>query len=1242
MFGKVLTQNCFRRSAISCHAAGVDGEYRPGDTGRDEKVVQHGNAFGINQSCTSADILHTDLVKLTAASVNAFAKYDAIVSVEGDFEYEILLDGEVVEEDELVGLSKTHIISARYLNYTFSEVEVSASNVVANLTYSIPYNVVLTAKSNERILEEAVFKIDGVVIGEADVNGTVSFENLVGTKTITVSADGYNDASIIVSEETEEIVNLTYDVDGYVVSGENEIIDAKVTAGGVEVYTNDEGYFKICGISGGRYITVEKQGYTFEEATAVKKKTVTINGTYVVLVNVVIDGSQDISNYSLSLRSNETSETSVQVASTEGNLFTDLIGSYILEIKSTKQGEGAVNVSEFNPGYYSITEPCVRNFSSSGFQVSGVVKSGDIPIVGAKVEAVGQGSVSYTYTNAEGEYKFELLTEESEIKVSKTGYSFGEGIVVSETNEGVNFDATYTASGRIVIGNIGVAGVVVSNKETGETLATTDENGNYVISGISGQIEIVFAKEGYQFSGSKQVSSCEISETTSMIKVVVQAKSGTIDVVDFETYVNGELCNDELLVNVGDIITLSKEGYSFESVTVENTPKTYTVQATYKVSGSVASKDVAVESFEVFVNGNKIYGAVTGDKFEISGLSGENTIEVKKSGLTFTSQVVSGYSTEIVFNGTYAISGKIWVGGKALSGVVVTLSNEMNMSVTTGENGEFSFTGISGMFDLQFAKEGYGFTSITNKFGEQVFTVNATYSISGVVKSGSLFVKGATVSIGTGSETIAEVVTDENGAFTFAGVSEQVNLTIKKSGYVMQSIEGINDLSLNNVVNLKYSFTISFDVVGVTVYIKKNGSIQEEKFATLTGKTVTLTNLEGSNTLRFEFGTSVFTRNNIEIKEPSKTALEIQVTQVYNISGSVTAAVSSGSVGVAGVKVSSAVDGAYVVTDSNGNYTFNSVKKGQITIGGDGALEFEAKTVSKDGVYNFSLSSHEFAYFLYANGMKKADESPYLQVEGSGPVSGTAVGVSTTQNAYSVYKRDVNKNIIRKNQNIGEVILGVNPNVSLAALYLYTAGNEYDKVSNPKLWVEHLTEGATTHTYTNPNIYAFETTSGAKNGFKDIYGANPITDYVPYVINKNTISNSATVSVNGSYYEFTFILKGSEQTGYGIQIAKLGPSGTEFGQFSSISVKITITKDGWISSIYAVDKYTIYKTIMGSKTSVACESKITYAFTNYTDNDITKDVMTSLVVNKRHKASAQAYSLAAYDEYDVVSQVIYG
>ena len=35
-------------------------------------------------------------------TVNAFAKYDAIVSVEGDFEYEILLDGEVVEEDELV------------------------------------------------------------------------------------------------------------------------------------------------------------------------------------------------------------------------------------------------------------------------------------------------------------------------------------------------------------------------------------------------------------------------------------------------------------------------------------------------------------------------------------------------------------------------------------------------------------------------------------------------------------------------------------------------------------------------------------------------------------------------------------------------------------------------------------------------------------------------------------------------------------------------------------------------------------------------------------------------------------------------------------------------------------------------------------------------------------------------------------------------------------------------------------
>lgn len=1215
-----------------------------------------------NGRFTISDVLIGDEVKVSAKNyhfdensfsvgtsnsyvISAFAKYNArVAGVDGLSNIVIYLDGNEVQASALSGLSKIHNITASYSNYEFSTETVNFRNTVANLKYKMPYDVEITAKSGDVDLSNAKALVAGKVVANADEFGKISIEHIYGRNTITISCENYNSFKFEVQEATSKDVSLSYNVTGHISSGSTDVFGAKVESGSNFVLSANDGTFKLEGLEGTAQILVSKEGYSFDAQTVTHKSDLNFDGTYSITVDVMVDDGQDIDEFNVVLKdpSNPVLDVYQAVASESGVEFTELSGEYIL---MCKQGD------VFNSLNYVVDGPKHFVFSSSVYEVSGYVKTGDIPIAYAKVKT---GSL-FTFTDENGFYKFDCLTDAvSEISVVEMqGYVFSAPQFVSEDTENLNFTATYTAGGIILMGTNPIEGVEVFVNGSETKVATTDANGKFSVSGLSGQNVFSFEKEGYNFAETITVSGVETKTAHATVQVSVTVQTGDLNaggtvVEDYEIYVNGVRCLNlsAMTLSEGDEITFKKEGYEFDKIVISAAPQNYQVQATYKLAGKVVSGDVNLSDYEIYVNDKPATNIIfDGENFEISKLSGATKISVLKPGFTFADQTKNSYLTNLVFDGSYRVYGYTKIGKKALADVEVSCGET---TTETNESGYFEFSGITGNFDLEFEKDGYHFANVENKFGEQQISVEASYDISGVVKTGDLVVAQLQVILVTNEGVeIDSCVTNENGEFKFTQISGVASIMIpEQKGYSRASISGISDLTTGKVIKVQYEFTVDFGLPGVQVSL--NG-----KKETVLGNSRKFSGLEGTNEIKFELANTAFKLNDEIYTKYTITgpgSISFTATKSYNVSGYVKT--KGNKIPLSGMKVSLLTDTEICdITDENGYYELKNVAGDLVVNGFSGTLAIDSDS-SATKSYDFELADKAVINMLYANATEKIQNSPYLQVEGSGPVVGVAMGIETTQNAYSVYKRDANGNVIRKNQNTGEVvnavIMQVDPNVSFAAAYLNTPGNGYTSGSNPKIWYQKLDgKGNVSHTYSNaaPN----STVDAYVNSFK----SNPITSYIPYIINSTTIVDSSysNISQSGSNYVFSFNLntgKGT-QPGYETQIETLAPKGTTFLSWSSITLTFTITNDGWISKIHAKDVYKINQT-----TDVTVTSNIDYIFTNYTDNDIiysvndtsagryTVDVNKMLKVNKKNKAQAQSATIQNFKQYDILTNVIYG
>ncbi len=1142
--------------------------------------------------------------------LSAQAFYDATIVVNGLEGYTYLLDNN--ETDDLSGLYGEHNISVKYQDYIFTSYVVNFENTEAIIEYLVPYSVKLKIVSGALKINGAVAIIGNDGYG-ADANGEIVIDNLVLTNEIIISADGYNSNKITVNEETDDCVELSYDISGYVKVAENPVAMAEVKISEtLKTETNENGYFELKNLTGKCIISASKELFEFENEETIKQATVNITGVYKITGNVSIEGA-NIENYVIHLRDIESGEEEIVLTDANGNYsFENLSKTYFL------YATNSVGAVELKPVSYTLTGAGKYNFSSSGYSVSGYIKTKNIPIANVKVVA-GSESV---YTDANGYYHFELLTQACSIYAEKEGYEFSSAIDVNDTKENADFSATYELKGKVVVDSVSISGVKVT---IGGQVVYTDENGEYKVSGLEGEVSALFEKEGFEFSTSSNTftGSGEIVITSKIVSTAI-VKTGDIRVYNFKCYIG----NDEQPVEngvarftaeKGTVVTFEKDGYVISSITIDG-PMQYEAQASYTISGKVLSGTIAIARTYIYIdkntNKNPVAVTNTSGEFTISGIVGLKTLEFENAGFTIGNVEVNEATNRVVVNATYKIYGTITVGSRTLEGVKVTCGTD---EITTLADGKFEFLNVSGIFGLTFEKEGYTFENISaDKFGEQKFTIDAAYSLSGVVKTGNIKIAGATI-VATLEKTGEEIetITDENGEFTLSGIKGIADIIVSKSGYLTTTILGFSDLANDIEAKLKYNVTVNFDIEGVAVYV--NGSKQ-----IVTNKTLSLTGLQGENTLRFELANTSFSLNNVKVKQPG--TLNITSTKSYSINGYVK---TDTGIAISNIVVASNA-GDVAITDDKGYYEFANVA-GSISIQDDNITK-ETKNITADGEYNFIVSNQDFAYMLYANGYNNLNGAASVQIFGTGAVVGDAGITKTTQYVYSIFKRDNNGNILKQNLNYGDSVFGVDPKVSIVT-YLQAGTNvvKYEMLEDGN--VQNKTEA-------DHNIENF--TSASQSEYKSRFGEG-INDYTPYDITKSKITGYSNVVINSSGdYEFTLTIS-TLQPGYKQRVIAL--SGVDFPSdtFDLIELKFKVSKTGWIKQVDAHDKYKIKQGV-----EVSIDSNVSYVYYTNKSNlkiddmkfDTTIELKNSLKRSSQTELSAS--SVSAYSCTDVVSSVIYG
>ncbi|MDD5343973.1 MAG: carboxypeptidase-like regulatory domain-containing protein, partial [Smithella sp.] len=192
---------------------------------------------------------------------------------------------------------------------------------------------------------------------------------------------------------------------------------------------------------------------------------------------------------------------------------------------------------------------------------------------------------------------------------------------------------------------------------------------------------------------------------------------------------------------------------------------------------------------------------------------------------------------------TYGISGKVTLGGAALSGVTINLRGTSTTSVTTDTSGAFNITGLaSGKYTITPVKAGYIFTPSSAAVTVSGGTVTVPdfaatpgtplYSISGAVTGDVKYQVLITLS-GAGSAT---TWTDANGNYTLPNlVAGSYTVTPSLAGYTFALVSAAANISGSNVtvpnfVSTADSITYSqTDIEGIwNINILRKGTARKE------------------------------------------------------------------------------------------------------------------------------------------------------------------------------------------------------------------------------------------------------------------------------------------------------------------------------------------------------------------------------------------------------------------------------
>jgi hypothetical protein len=378
------------------------------------------------------------------------------------------------------------------------------------------------------------------------------------------------------------------------------------------------------------------------------------------------------------------------------------------------------------------------------------------------------------------------------------------------------------------------------------------------------------------------------------------------------------------------------------------------------------------------------------------------------------------------FNGAlvnYTLSGRITGGDDGLSGVTVNLSGSQNGTVTTDDDGNYSFNVTAeGDYTLTPSRTHYSFDpaniSLSNLSANETIDFSAAlnqHAITGsVTKADGSRLSGVTVTL-SGSQA-ASASTDANGQYSFPVLPAGGNylIQVSKQNYLFTPpSKAVNDLSADH----------SADFTGALVTYTLNGRITAAQEA-LSGVTVNLSGSQSGTVTTDDDGNYSFnvtaegnytltpSRTHYSFEPASKSLSTLSANETMDFSAALNRHVINGHVtkangtGLSGATLTLSGSGtATAITNTDGNYSFPGLPAGgsySVAVS-HGNYSFEVQTntwndLGASSVANFTgeLVDHQVGGVVTLNGVAL----PGVTITISG--SQTAVIAPDPDGSYSI------------------------------------------------------------------------------------------------------------------------------------------------------------------------------------------------------------------------------------------------
>jgi hypothetical protein len=638
---------------------------------------------------------------------------------------------------------------------------------------------------------------------------------------------------------------------------------------------------------------------------------------------------------------------------------------------------------------------------AENFQITGRVSDeNNLPVGGASVALTGSQSASTT-TDSAGLYHFSNLPTSGvyTVTVSKSFYNIAAPSKTFTTPAGdstADFVGTFkrfTISGHLTDdAGHALAGASVALTGSQAATATTDANGNYVLTGVGagGNYTVTPTKAHYAFtpqsrgfsnldgdkaadfaatllrhkiSGRVTKSDGSALAGVSVALTGAQAATATTDSSGNYTFANLAGGGSYTVTPTLRHYTFAPASKQFNDLGADQSAPFVATLDTHTVSGRVTKSDgSAFAGVTLSLTGSKTATATSdaNGNYSFAGLNGGGSYTVTASKTNYNFAPASKQFADLSANQTanftaslvnFRISGRVTLSGSGFGGVTIKLTGSQTASATTAPDGSYSFNmPAEGSYLITPSKTHYSFTpqsqTFTNLAGDKTADFVATldtHTVSGrVTKQDGSGLAGVSMAL-TGSKT-ATATTDSAGNYSFAGLngggSYTVTPTLRHYTFSPASKQ-FNDLGANQTAN--FAATIDTHTVSGRV-TKQDGSGLAGVTLSLSGSNTATTTTDAAGNYSFTgLGgggsyTVTPTKAHYTFAPASSTFGDLSANQTANFTATLVNFRISGRVnlsgsGLGGVTVTlSGSNSATATTAADGSYSFSVPAEGGYTV----------------------------------------------------------------------------------------------------------------------------------------------------------------------------------------------------------------------------------------------------------------------------------------------------------------------